>query len=429
MASGLGSMMVASTIGPVFWPATAVTFSGTPVSAGSLTVAVPAERHRRAAGVGYHDRRGVVAGQGIGVGPQGVECTGRAGPRRWWPCWERVPSPQSMVAVKSRRRSGGVGIGEGARPRFREESAPCSASGPPGMPGASGASAMTARAAPATVSGAVALLSVIATTTWYVPARERVKAGALTVYWAASPFWVMVAPGMKVDVPARSTTERVAAYSAAGLAPPVSTNVAIGAGGMASPSVPTMGKTVRTSGLWVTVAVAVDPGRRRDGAKAHRHRGAVDRCGDRAAGESDRLSDSKGPRLAERVRAGDLVAARVGRVLGDRASGGIGSRVAPVDRCGKAAGRKAWRLARRGRKDRRQWERERPDGGIDRVEPFDAADHPGGARDDRQRPDVEDLDLLVADGVDGARAGFRDQHLAAHRTGRDDRIAASRVDR
>ena len=42
-------------------------------------------------------------------------------------------------------------------------------------------------------------LSVTDTTTWYVPSSGSVKAGALTVYWAALPFWVMLAAGDRND--------------------------------------------------------------------------------------------------------------------------------------------------------------------------------------------------------------------------------------
>ena len=53
--------------------------------------------------------------------------------------------------------------------------------------------------------------------------------------------------------------------------------------------------------------------------------------------EVERRDDRIGGRRGERVRAGDVVDARVARVLRDRAGPEIGRRVAPVDRRGEAA--------------------------------------------------------------------------------------------
>ena len=70
---------------------------------------------------------------------------------------------------------------------------------------------MTAVEAPSTVIGVAPPLSVTATTTWYVPSSGKVKAGALTVNWAASPFWVMLAAGpVNTTVPAELVTVIVA---------------------------------------------------------------------------------------------------------------------------------------------------------------------------------------------------------------------------
>ena len=66
---------------------------------------------------------------------------------------------------------------------------------------------------------------------------------------------------------------------------------------------------------------------------------------ERAAGEGDRVGDGERPVLGEGVRAGDVVHARVARVLRDRAGRRVGGRVAPVDRRGEVAGGQA----RRGR--------------------------------------------------------------------------------
>ena len=51
------------------------------------------ERHGRAGGIGHHDRRGIVAGQGIGVGPQDVKSHPPPCPRQSWPCWEPCRHP------------------------------------------------------------------------------------------------------------------------------------------------------------------------------------------------------------------------------------------------------------------------------------------------------------------------------------------------
>ena len=63
---------------------------------------------------------------------------------------------------------------------------------------------MTAVEAPETVIGSALPSSVTDTTTWYVPSSGSVMSGATTVYWAASPFWVMLAAGTEtISVSAR----------------------------------------------------------------------------------------------------------------------------------------------------------------------------------------------------------------------------------
>ena len=59
-------------------------------------------------------------------------------------------------------------------------------------PAVSAASAITATEAPAVVIGVALASSVTDTSTWYVPSSGSVKSGAVTVYWAAVLFWVMV---------------------------------------------------------------------------------------------------------------------------------------------------------------------------------------------------------------------------------------------
>ena len=54
---------------------------------------------------------------------------------------------------------------------------------------------MTANEAPSTVIGVAPPPSVTETTTWYVPSSGSVKLGAVTVNWAALPFWSMLAAG------------------------------------------------------------------------------------------------------------------------------------------------------------------------------------------------------------------------------------------
>ena len=59
--------------------------------------------------------------------------------------------------------------------------------------------------------GVAPALSVTATRTWYVPSSGSVKAGALTVYWAALAFWVMLAAApVNTTTPAELVTVIVA---------------------------------------------------------------------------------------------------------------------------------------------------------------------------------------------------------------------------
>ena len=133
------------------------------------------------------------------MGAVDVERVHAAGLRRW--CRRArgravAPVDHGREVVSGRRR---VGVGEAADDGEPENACRCCGVKATAAPAVSGASAMTACEAPATVIGVVPLLSVTATTTWYVPSSGSVMAGALTVYWAELPFWVMLAAGTETD--------------------------------------------------------------------------------------------------------------------------------------------------------------------------------------------------------------------------------------
>ena len=184
--------------------------------------------------------------------------------------------------------------------------------------------------------------------------------------------------------------------------------VAIGPDGMAMPSVPTTGKAETASGPWVTMAVARSAGGRSRRAEGDRDRHAVDRNRERAAREGDRVGDGERAVVDEGVRAGDVVDAGVAGVLGDRAGRRVGRRVAPVDRRGEVAGGEA------------AWSAGRIGIGAVNVptiastfwKPSTRVDRHRRPWRDHQRTDVGDVDLLVVDRVDDARAGDGDQHFA-----------------
>ena len=118
--------------------------------------------------------------------------------------------------------------------------------------------------------------------------------------------------------------------------------VAIGPDGIAIPSVPTIGKAETASGPWVTLAVASVPAVGPDGPKVIVIGTPLTGTVMRAAREGDRVGDGIRAVFEERVRAGDVVDARVARVLGDRAGSRVGrQQVAPVDRRGEVAGGEA----------------------------------------------------------------------------------------
>ena len=113
--------------------------------------------------------------------------------------------------------------------------------------------------------------------------------------------------------------------------------VAIGADGMAIPSVPTIGKAETASGPWVTTAVASVPAVGPAGPKVIVIGTPLTGTVIDAAREGDRVGDGIDAGVDEGVRARDVVHAGVAGVLGDRAGRRVGRRVAPVDRRGEVA--------------------------------------------------------------------------------------------
>ena len=191
---------------------------------------------------------------------------------------------------------------------------------------------------------------------------------------------------------------------------------------MAMPSVPTTGKAETASGPWVTVAVAGVPAVGPAGPKCDRDRHAVDQDRDRAAREGDRVVDGIDAGVNKGVRAGDVVHAGVAGVLGDRAGRRVGRRVAPIDRRREFTSREARR--RREGQDRRG---ERPDDRVDVLEALDAVDSTAGPGVMTSGADVGDVDLLVIDRVDDARAGNGNEHFAGQQSRRDGRDLAAGV--
>ncbi len=185
---------------------------------------------------------------------------------------------------------------------------------------------MTARAAPSTVIGVAPSLSVTNTSSWYVPSSgiaEPVMEGAVTVYCAALPFWVMPADARDQGHKAAGTDD-VNRRRVVGDRP--------GAAG-----VDERGDGLRRDGQ----AFGPDDREGRDGECALGHvrarwgredrraggRAKRDRDGDtgdgRAVGvrerptqEPDRVGHGVGPVLGIRVRAINVVDTGVARVLG-----------------------------------------------------------------------------------------------------------------
>ena len=111
------------------------------------------------------------------------------------------PSPQSMTAEKSAGED--VVVSASVKLAARVNGTPVfgDAGVKVTVPAVSLASAITANDVPVTVIGVTTPVSVTDTTTWYVPSSGSVMAGALTVYCAALPFWVMVMPGTGSEKP------------------------------------------------------------------------------------------------------------------------------------------------------------------------------------------------------------------------------------
>ena len=124
------------------------------------------------------------------------------------------PSPQSMMAVKSAGTLNGVGVGESADGAAEEHAGIQRRDQRARLRRSAAHPAMTASEAPSTVIGVAPALSVTNTSTWYVPdsgIAEPGIVGAVTVYCAALPFWVMLAvPGIRVTTPPGLTMSMVA---------------------------------------------------------------------------------------------------------------------------------------------------------------------------------------------------------------------------
>ena len=152
-------------------------------------------------------------------------------------------------------------------------------------------------------------------------------------------------------------------------------------------------------------------------AEGDRDRYAVDRSGERAAREGDRVGDGVRAVVDEGVRAGDVVDAGDAGVLGDRAGRGVGGWVAPVDRRGEVAGGEAaWRRAGSGIGAVKV-----PTIALTFWKPSTLLIVTAGPGVITSGLDVGDVDLLVVDRIDDARAGDRDEHFAGKQARRDGR--------